>query len=90
VKSKRLYDGRVTTPEEYLLIRAGHHLWRAMNSKKPSGWPIEALSAAVKTVWNAKEALRVELRQEYLDSRRELKNRLSAYRYTADQVKKAA
>lgn len=90
MKTKRLYDGRVTTPEEFLLIRAGHHLWRAMKAKNGSGWHDKALSAALGTVWNAKEALRVELRKEYLDSRRELKNRLSAYRYTADQLKKAA
>jgi hypothetical protein len=90
VKTKRLYDGRVTTPEEYLLIRAGHFLWRELKAKNGSGWGIAALSAALTTVWNAKEALRAELRKEYLESRSKLKTRLSAFHYTADQLKKAA
>jgi hypothetical protein len=58
-------DGRGTAPHELLLVRVGHHLWREYKSRKPSGWPAVALYAALESVWDAKEAVRVELRQEW-------------------------
>ena len=65
MRDKRL-DGRPTSPEELLLIRAGHHLWKSQRRKE---WPEKAVSQALETIWSAKEALRVELRQEWLNSR---------------------
>jgi len=71
MRDKRM-DGRATSPEELLLIRAGHHLWREYKaSVKPgpvSGWGYSVLSAALQTVWEAKRSLRAILRAEWLES----------------------
>jgi hypothetical protein len=47
-----------------VLIRVGHHLWR---SRKRKEWPELAVSSALQDVWDAKEALRIILRKEWLD-----------------------
>lgn len=80
MRDKRL-DNWPTADHELLLIRAGHHLWKEYKSRSPQGWPENAILAALDTVWAAKEALRVELRAEYLESREKTINRLSQYRY---------
>jgi hypothetical protein len=73
---RRPLDNRITAPHEFLLIRVGHHLWRELKSRRASNWGQEALSAALKTVWDAKEAVRVPLRAEYLAMRGEQAKRL--------------
>lgn len=75
-------DNRATADHELLLIRVGHHLWREYKSEKPRGWPREALLAALETVWAAKEAVRVPLRQEWLRSREKTANHLRQYHYS--------
>jgi hypothetical protein len=65
----RLLDHRPTSPEELLLIRAGRHLWR---SRKRKEWPEAPLFLALQAIWDAKKALRVELRRSWLET---LKNR---------------
>lgn len=67
MRDKRM-DSRATAAHEMTLIRIGHHLWREYKSMNRSGWPIPALCAALKSVWDAKEAVRVVLRQEHLES----------------------
>lgn len=70
MRDKR-FDKRPTEPHELLLIRAGHHLWReykATRSGKPQGWQLAVLDNALQTVWDAKEAVRVELRLKWLES----------------------
>lgn len=65
MRDKRM-DSRATAPHELTLIRVGHHLWRAWKASKMAD---RALYAALETVWNAKEAVRVELRAKHLASR---------------------
>lgn len=67
-------DGRATAPEELLLIRAGHHLWAWWKASRRQD---KALYAALETVWNAKELVRVELRAKHLASRDKQLDRLS-------------
>jgi hypothetical protein len=73
----KLLDGRGTSPAELLLIRAGHHLW---GSRKREEWPLEPLDASLSAIWMAKEALRVELRKEYLESMEKSVNGLAKWR----------
>ena len=78
MRDKRL-DGRSTTPEELLLIRAGHHLWR---SRKRKEWPEIVVAYALRAIWDAKEAYRVELRRSWLEHAENRKSRLKEYAYT--------
>jgi len=71
-------DNRPTPPEELLLIRAGHHLWRLRKGKE---WPEQALWSALQTIWDAKEALRVELRQQYREAIEKRKLNLTGRRF---------
>ena len=73
MRDKRM-DNRATAPHELTLIRVGHHLWRAWKASKMAD---KALYAALETVWNAKEAVRVELRAKHLASRDKQLDRLS-------------
>lgn len=70
-------DGRATAPQELLLIRAGHHLWREMKSNRRAGWPHDALCLALQSVWDAKEAVRVPLRKEWLEHYEKRQKRIS-------------
>lgn len=63
MRDKR-FDKRPTDPTELLLIRVGHHLWR---SRKRREWPESVAMAALETVWAAKEAYRVPLREKWLE-----------------------
>ena len=67
-RDKRL-DNRPTAPHEQGLINIGHHLWRQRKE-----WPFPGISSALQAVWDAKEAIRVPLRQAWLES---LANRYS-------------
>jgi len=69
----RLLDNRPTSRGEFILIRVGHHLWRSMKAQE---WPNEAVFSALKTVWDAKETLRVGLRRAWLESLRNRSNNL--------------
>jgi hypothetical protein len=77
MRDKRM-DGRGTAPHELLLIRAGHHLWKLW---KDSGRQDKALFAALETVWEAKEAVRVPLRAEWLEYYEKRHKRLSGTRF---------
>ena len=76
MRDKRL-DGRATAPHELLLIRIGHHLWREWKASKRQD---KALYTALETVWAAKEVVRVPLRKEWLEFRKNQKKRLAGYR----------
>jgi len=65
-------DKRPTAPHEQKLINIGHHLWRQREE-----WPEPGISLALQAVWDAKEAVRVTLRREWLES---LPNRYSGVR----------
>jgi hypothetical protein len=62
VRDKRL-DNRPTAPHEQKLINIGHHLWRERKA-----WAEPGISRAIQAVWDAKEAVRVPLRQEWLET----------------------
>jgi hypothetical protein len=71
MRDKR-FDNRPTSPEEFLLIRAGHHLWLeyklSLKPGRPCTWQTDVLLAALDTVWEAKRSLRAILRAEWLKS----------------------
>ena len=56
-------DNRPTAPHEQKLINIGHHLWRQREE-----WSEPGISLALQAVWEAKEAVTVTLRQEWLES----------------------
>ncbi len=61
-RDKRL-DNRPTAPHEQELINIGHHLWRQRKE-----WQEPGISLALQAAWDAKEAVRVTLRREWLES----------------------
>jgi len=63
-------DNRLTTKEELILIRIGHHLWRSRRRKE---WPETTILPALQAIWDTKSILRVNLHKEWLESR---KNRI--------------
>ena len=56
-------DNRPTASHEQKLINIGHHPWRQREE-----WPEPGISRALQAVWDAKEAVRVTLRREWLES----------------------
>jgi hypothetical protein len=82
MRDKRL-DNRATAPHEMVLIRVGHHLWRAWKASRRQD---KALFAALETVWAAKEAVRVDLRKEWLEHYRNRSERLAKYRITEETL----
>lgn len=72
----KLLDNRPTDPQELLLIRIGHHLWRQRKE-----WPNEAGFRALQAVWDRKEALRVILRKQWLEMLENRIRRLAATGY---------
>ena len=70
----RRFDTRATALHELLLIRVGHHLWKSYKSRI---YPENVALAALKAVWNAKEEVRVVLRQEHLETWEKRSERLA-------------
>lgn len=77
VPMNRRNDRYDVSRAELLLIRAGHHLWKARRSPLLAETVDEyrALDAALETVWQAKREVRAELRQK----RAEASERIRAY-----------
>lgn len=76
MRDKRM-DSRATAPHELLLIRIGHHLWRW---RKLKAWPEPAIMSALEEVWAAKEAVRVILCAEHLETLTNRQNHLAKIR----------
>lgn len=61
------HDTHDTPRHELILIRAGHHLWKQLKPRK-SGTLVQqqassgALHAALEIIWDAKRAVRAELK----------------------------
>jgi hypothetical protein len=72
-------DRRDISPSERLLIRAGHHLWSDRRKGLKSGNlpQLEAIEAALETVWEAKRLVRVELAKKRVEESERLKERFA-------------